>query len=389
MSVAAISRTPSFTKFREDLLQKLLAELPGRRAEITEGQQLPADIVQQLREIGIYRAMVARRFGGNECSPVDFLDVIERISAVDASTGWVASFGFSSIYLSALPLSTLEVMYSDGPDVIFAGGIFPPQTARRVEGGLEVSGRWSWGSGCTGADLIGVGIKVEGNDAKGGLPLIAVMPAASVAFDRNNWNVNGMRGTGSHDMIVNGVVVPEEWTFVRGSQSSLETPLFRYPSMALAAQVLAVVGLGAARGALDYLVEIAGGRGSITGAPVIADRDFVQSGLAKAEANLRSARAYFYDSTRTAFDALETGNELSLNDKVMLRLSASHAARVSADVCSDVYRITGTTGIYSDNEIGRKMQDALVVPQHAFLSEGTYTSAGRCLLGLQPFPGFP
>lgn len=370
-------------------LEDLLVNLPDRHEEIREKQQVPDDIIAALRNIGVYRALVAREFGGMEVSPTTFLRLIERISAVDASVGWVASFGFSAIYLSALPVSTLKEMYAKGPDVIFAGGIFPPQSAVPVEGGLEVNGRWSWGSGCTGADVIGVGIKVDKGEQQGALPLIAVMPASKVEIDKSHWNVNGMRGTGSHDMVVEGVVVPEEWTFVRGGPSSLEGPLYRYPAMALAAQVLAIVAIGAARGSLDHVIEIAGGRGSITGAPKLAERAFVQTDLAKAEAKLRSARAFFYEATNDVYETLLADGEVTQEQRVMLRLASSNAARIGADVCTDMYRITGTTGIFSDSVIGRKMQDAMVIPQHAFLSEGTFTSAGRCILGLDPLPGYP
>lgn len=371
-----------------DALAALLEELPERREEIAALGKLPEDIVAKLRAAGIYRALVAKRFGGDEKSPAEFLEIIERISAVDASTGWVASFGFSATYLSALPVETLEKMYADGPDVIFAGGIFPPQAAKPVDGGLEVTGRWSWGSGSTGADLIGVGIRVEDGAETGGLPLIAVMPSNKVTIEEN-WNVNGLKGTGSNDMVVDGVVVPREWTFIRGGKSSLTEPLYRYPSMALAAQVLAVVALGAARGMLDHLLDIAAVRGSITGAPALAKRVHVQAALAKNEAALRSARAYFYASSEAAYEKLQSGEELCKADIVDMRLAASHAARVGADVCLDIYRITGTTGIFADNRFGQCLQDALVVPQHAFLSEGTFESAGQVMLGLPCAPGYP
>ncbi len=389
MNISQGKLSPEAGLLESPVLASLLESLPARGTEIRSAQQVPADIVERLREIGVYRALVAKQFGGMEASPVEFLKLIERISAVDACVGWVASFGFSAIYLSALPVATLEKMYANGPDVIFAGGIFPPQTATPVDGGLEVNGRWAWGSGCTGADLIGVGIKVDDGKQYGGLPRIAVMPAEKVTIDKGHWNVNGMRGTGSHDMVVEGVVVPEEWTFIRGGASNLASPLYKYPSMALAAQVLAIVGLGAARGSLDHVIEIAGGRSSITGAPNLADRAFVQTDLAKAEANFRSAKAFFYEVTADAYETLLSGAELTQEQKVMLRLASSNAARVGADVCTDMYRITGTTGIYTESEIGRKMQDAMIVPQHAFLSEGTYMSAGRCMLGLDPLPGFP
>lgn len=372
-------------------LDRLLLAVREQRETFSENQQVSADVVRLMREAGIYRAMVAKRFGGDEMSPASFLRLIETISQVDGSSGWVASFGFSAVYLSALPLPTLEKMYANGPDVIFAGGIYPPQRAVPVAGGLEVSGRWSWGSGSTGADLIGVGIKVENGANSGpyaGLPLIAVMPADKVTIERN-WDVNGLKGTGSHDMVVDKVVVPEEWTFVRGGASSLDTPLYRYPSMPLAAQVLSVVALGTARGALDCLIEMAGGRTSITGAPTLADRAYLQADLAKAEAALRSARAFFYEITEEAYDTLVAGDDLSIETRALLRLASTQAARVGADVAQAVYRLSGTTGIATNHPIARHLQDAMVVPQHAFLSDGTWQNAGRVLLGLDAPAGFP
>lgn len=367
--------------------ERLLETVRAKRAQFSSDQQISAEVVQLIRDAGFYRAMVARRFGGEQVSPTTFLNMVERLSEVDGSTGWVASFGFSAVYLSALPIATLEQLYADGPDVIFAGGIYPPQKALPVDGGLEVSGRWSWGSGSTGADIIGVGIKVEGGESNG-LPLIAVMPAAKAKIE-SNWDVIGLKGTGSHDIVVDRVVVTPEWTFIRGGRSSLDDPLYQYPTMSLAAQVLAVVALGTARGALDILIDIAGGRSSITGAANLADRPYFQTDLAKTEALLRSARAFFYEMTEEVYDTLVSGGALSVQQRALLRLASTNAARAGADVAQAVYRLSGTTGIASDHMIARHMQDAMVVPQHAFLSDGTWQNAGRVLLHLDPPPGFP
>jgi alkylation response protein AidB-like acyl-CoA dehydrogenase len=106
-----------------------------------------------------------RAFGGDEKSPVEFLRLLETIAVQDGSAGWVASFGVSHMYLASLPAKTLEQVYADGPDVVFAGTIFPPIPAVRVEGGYRVTGRWPFGSGSTGAELIGVGIRDEGGSA--------------------------------------------------------------------------------------------------------------------------------------------------------------------------------------------------------------------------------
>jgi indole-3-acetate monooxygenase len=376
---------------RANALAALLDAVRTRRAEFEAQQQISDDVVGMMKAAGIYRALVARRFGGDEVTPMEFLRLIETISMADGSAGWVASFGFSAIYLSALPIATLQSIYAEGPDVVFAGGIFPPQRALPVAGGLEVSGRWSWGSGCSGADLIGVGIKVDGAAAAGsagGLPRTAVMPRARATIVKN-WDVNGLKGTGSHDIVIDKVVVPEAWTFVRGGASSLDTHLYRYPTMALAAQVLAVVALGVARAALDDISAMAGGRTSITGAPALADRAYVQIGIAEAEAALRSARAFFYESTEQAYAALAGRETLDAAARNLLRLSSSHAAKVGSDVAQSAYRLSGTTGIFTQNSIAQRFQDALIIPQHAFLSEGTWQSAGRVLLGLDTPPGFP
>jgi indole-3-acetate monooxygenase len=344
-----------------------------RRAEFEAQRQISDDVIEMMKAVGIYRALVARRFGGDEMPPGDFLRLIETISQADGSAGWVASFGVSAIYLSALPVATLESIYAKGPDVVFAGGIFPPQKAVRVEGGLEVTGRWSWGSGCTGAALIGVGIQVEGGGATDRLPRMAVMPREKVRIVRN-WDVNGLKGTGSHDMAVDKVVVPESWTFLRGGPSSLDTPLFRYPPLALAAQVLAVVGLGVARAALDEIVAIAGDRPSITGAPPLAERPYLQAEIARAEAELRSARAFFYEATEQAFATLLAGDPLDLQRRALLRLSGEprRAGRRGR-------RPDGLPGLWHDRHLhrppdrpalpGRARRPAAHVPSGGHLAE--------------------
>lgn len=370
-----------------DPFEKMLEAVRVHGPEFDDAQEVSADVIALMREAGIYRALVAKRFGGDEVSPAGFIRMIERIAQVNGSAAWVASFGHTAAYVTALPLETLAEIYANGPDVNICGALFPPHGAAAVSGGFRVSGRWKFGSGTPAADLVGVGIKAEGLD-HGGLPRMAILPRGKVSIVRN-WDVIGLRGTGSHDVVVDNVVVPKEWTFIRGGPSSLDAPLYRYPVMSLAAQVLAVVGLGVARAALDRITEMANGRGSITGAPVLADRAYVQNDIAQAEAALRSARAFFYEVTEDAFAILQAGDDLPIEKVNLLRLASTHAAAAGVDVAQTAFRLSGTTAIYKDHPIARSLNDALVVAQHAFLSAGTWQSAGRILLGLESAPGFP
>ena len=369
-----------------DALAPLLADIRARRKEFERQGYISQDIIERFRSLGVYRALVARRFGGTEMDPASFCKLIETISTADGSAGWVASFGIGAVYLSSLPVETLEKLYADGPDPIFAGGIFPPQPAPRVDGGLKVTGRWSWSSGCMGADVIGVGIMPQGGLGKE-LPRMAVMPRARAQVVPN-WDVSGLQGTGSHDLVVDGVVVPEEWTFVRGGGSSLETPLYRYPALSFATQVLAVVALGLARGAIDELVHMATGRTSATGAPNIGDRVYVQLEIAKCEADLRGARAFFYEAIDTVWSVLLADGQPTAEEISLLRLSATHASRVGADVARRIQMLTGMTGVYESSPIVVQVRDAQMVPQHAFVGEITYQNAGAILFGKDPLPGY-
>lgn len=365
--------------------ERVLAETARRREEFDEKRYVPKDMIAEFKRAGIYRAGAPKRFGGDALPPAEFLKRIERISQVDGSAGWVASFGSSLVYLAALPIETQAELYAHGPDVAFAGGLFPVQPAESVEGGFKICGQWKFASGCKGADVLGVGIKVAG-EQHAGRPRTALLRPEQVEIV-DNWRVVGMRGTGSHDLRVDGAVVPEGWTFVRGGEPTVDEPLFRYPTIAYAAQVLAVVGLGVARSALGLVIE-QGGRSSFTGAPKPAERATYRIALGKSEAELRSARAFFYEATEEVYATVESGAPASPEQVSLLRLASAHLAKVSFEVVCSAYQLGGIGAVAESSPLQRHLRDASVVPQHAFLQEGMYDGAGAVLAGVQPFPGY-
>ena len=366
-------------------IEPMLAEIRERRAELHKLGHIPQDLVAQFQSLGLYRAFVPEQFGGSGMDASTFLRLIESISAADGSAGWVASFGFATKYLSSLPADTLAEVYRASPDVVFAGAVFPPQTAIAEKEGYRVKGRWGFGSGSMGASLIGVGIKTNGEG--GGLPRMAVMPREQVRIEEN-WDVIGMFATGSHDLVVDDVFVPEHYTLVRGAAPSIDTAAYRYPSMAMAAQVLAIVGAGIAREAIDELINM-GTKQSITGAPTMSERPSVQIALAQMEAQLCSARAWFFEETDRVWDLAASGAEIKKIDTARLRLASTHIAKTGADVTRRAFEMSGTTGIFTSHPLSRLLMDALVVAQHAFLNDGTWQSGGAALLGLGTPPGYP
>lgn len=386
-----MTRTPEPTADRDVACRatltfaEVLEHVAEHRAEFTEKRHVPRDMIEEFKQVGLYRAATPKQFGGDALPPAEFLRLIERISEVDGSAGWVASFGCSGVYLAGLPLGTQAELYADGPDVVFAGGLFPVQPAEQVDGGFRVTGHWRFASGCKGADFLGVGIGV--GDSSSGKPRTAVLRPEQVEIVEN-WDVVGLEGTGSHDLKADGVVVPEEWTFVRGGGALVDEPLYRYPTIAYAAQVLAVVNLGIARAALDHTLRVGAGRAGLTGAPKLADRAYYRIAVGKAEARLRSVRSFFYEVTEEVYQAVAGGTPATAEQAGLLRLAATHAARVGFDVVRDAYTLSGTAAINADHPMQRYLRDASVVPQHAFLTEATYDGAGAVLMGGPAFPGF-
>ena len=159
--------------------------------------------------------------------------------------------------------------------------------------------------------------------------------------------------------------------------------------MALAAQVLAVVSLGTAREALEFLKSDAAQKASITGAPNPGARPYVQADLARAEATLEGARAHFFDTVETGWDELLTTGNVSPDMRVKLRLVATQAAHDGAEAARQAFVLGGSGVMMAGHPLGRCMVDAACVAQHAFMGAGTWTSAGAAMFGQDTPPGYP
>jgi len=364
----------------------LLEEVVARREEFKKQRHISQDIIKKLQDIGLYEAFVPKALGGNPISPTEFMKLIERLSIADGSTGWVASFAFSTKYLCSLSKATLKEIFGNTPNLVFAGATFPIQPAKKVDGGIIVNGRWPFGSGCMGASLVAVGVSVPGKgDAV--FQQMAVIPASQITIDET-WNTIGMSATGSHDIVVEDVFVPDHMILLRDAPSSLDAPEYRYPTITLAAQVLAVCGLGTARAAINHILAVGQKSKSITGAPTLGDRVNVQLHIAECEAKLQAARSWFYEATDRAWESILAGDDITREQNLALRLSASHAARTGADVARVCFEMAGTMGIFHKNPMSQFLTDSMVTAQHAFLTEGSFINAGKVMFDHPYIPGY-
>ena len=368
-------------------LDAVIETVAARREEFERLSHVPRDVIALFKQAGIYRAGTPRRFGGDALAPTAFLDMIERIATADGSAAWVASFGSANVYLAALPLDTQAELYASGPDQVFAGGLFPVQPAQPAPGGWRVNGTWKFASGCKGRlarrrhRRAGCAGRRAEQAAHGRVP-------RGRRRDRRELERGRHAGHRQPRPARGRPLRARSVDLVRGGEPTVDEPLYRYPTVAYAAQVLAVVNLGLARAALDVVNRMSGGRQTTTGAPRLADRAYYRIELAKAEAQLRSARAFFYDATDGVWQSILAGNPVTPDQVSLLRLAATQIAREGASVVERAYRLGGTAAIYRTHPLQRLLRDAMVVTQHAFLGEGNFDGAGAVFTGVTPFPGY-
>ncbi|MFJ9587981.1 acyl-CoA dehydrogenase family protein [Streptomyces acidicola] len=368
----------------DDMWGAVLAELAERRPEFHSQGYIPRDFIEKFIPLGVYRHATPMQFGGEVIPPHEFLKIVERIGRVDGSTAWVVGFASSNTYLGALPVDTQAEIYKDGPDIVAVGGLYPMQKAERTSTGFRVSGRWKFASGSMAADYISVGLLDE---SAGGKPRAALVPASKVTIVQD-WDVSGMRASGSFDTVVEDVEIPLEWTFIRGGEPLIDEPLFRYPLIGYQAQVHAAIGLGVAQGALDY-AQRAGSYRGITGAPPVGERAYYRTEFAKAFVALQSARSHFLDVAEEVWEMVSAGEAVSPAEKARIRLSAVNMADTSSRIVHDLSKVSGAAIINNSHPLNLIRLDAQVPQLHASLSQHMYDDAGAVLLGLEPTtPGF-
>jgi alkylation response protein AidB-like acyl-CoA dehydrogenase len=208
------------------------------------------------------------------------------------------------------------------------------------------------------------------------------VPASDVVITEN-WDVVGLRGTGSHDWSVDGALVPVDRTLDLLGGPAVETgPLYRFPLFGLLSLGIAAVSLGLGAAALDALAELAGAKTPSLQRRKLAERGTVQADVARATAALRSARSYVFDAIDRAWQTAVGGAEPTIEERADLRLAATHAAHTVVDVVTTAFTLGGGTSVRNDSPLPRLLRDAHVVTQHLMVSPVTYEPVGRVLLGL-------
>ena len=369
-------------------LAPLLPELAARAAEMEEVRRLPADLAAKLAATGVFRMVVPRSVGGIEARPREIVEAVETIAIANASAGWCAMIAATTgVNAAYMPGEVAAAVYSD--PLTITGGAFAPTGRAVVEGdNFRVSGRWQWSSGSANCTWLCGGCTIWEDGEMRRLPSGApdarmmVFPASDAVL-HDTWQVMGLRGTGSGDIEVADIVVPQDRAVSLVAGRVYEPgPLYKFPAFGLLAMGVAAAALGNARGALDAFAALAAVKKNQGSARVLAERATVQAAFAEAEAGWRAARAYLLAEVDRVWAIAEGEGAIPDADRAALRLACTFATRTGAEICRTVYDLGGGAALFDTSDLQRRFRDAHAITQHILTAPATWELTGRVLLGL-------
>ena len=354
--------------------------------------EAPPEVLEAMYDAGMFRLLLPGAFGGAELRPADYIQCVEAIAMGDASVAWCMNQGsgcsMSAAYL--VPEVAAEVF---GPrNAVLAWGQLRGSKAYVVDGGYRVTGAWAFVSGGRHATWIGGHCHVVERDGSircgpDGSPIERTMllPKAVMTM-RNDWQVIGLRGTGSDTFAVEDVFVADDHSLCRDTEEERRETgtLYRFATTNMYAAGFAAVGLGVARAMLDDFVELARAKTpSMAGMP-LRDNARVQFNVALSEVRLTSARNHLIQILRDAWDAVTVAHPMTMEDRVRIRAAATYAIHTARDVTEMVWSESGATAIFEANPFERRYRDMHTVTQQAQGRSAHLEAVGKWMLGGDP-----
>ncbi|KXX59093.1 acyl-CoA dehydrogenase family protein [Rhodococcus sp. LB1] len=357
--------------------KELHALIASHLAGNDERGQLADEVVDALHDAGIFGMWVPRELGGFELPPIESLELVESLAYSDPATAWVVmaialATGTGGAYLDSEAAAQL---FSRERTPTIAGQGTRPGKAVPVDGGYLLSGEWSFASGIKHATHIHTAAIVEGT----GEMLIFVLPTEE-AILVDNWDVMGLRATGSLDYSIDGVFVPRTHTHrVTETVPVTGGALFSLGISNFALIAHSAWAVGVARRLLDELAAQAQARKGRAGQ--FSSSDSFHEQYARAEALWRGSRAFLFEQWCLLEQTVERGETTTVRDDTLRRLAMTNATEALHEIAAFVYKSAGTSALRS-GIIQTIFRDTHAGTQHASSSPAVVQNLGRELAGL-------
>ncbi|KAA0969565.1 acyl-CoA dehydrogenase [Aureimonas fodinaquatilis] len=385
------SSSPPDYKELQGRANELVPTLMERAAHVEELRQLSPENVADLHSTGLFRMLQPRAIGGSE-SPYQSLITIGAILARGcASTAWnLTNISSHHWMLAMFPEAAQNRIWDEDPDALIGSSfIFPAGKVKRAPGGYLLSGRWPFSSGvdvCEWNMLSGI-LREEGK-----APDYRVFLVHRSAYEIiDTWHTTGLKGTGSKDVAIDEVFVPEEMTVSAADLKGGPTPgshihaspLYRIPVFALFPAILSGVGLGNAEAALDEYTDRSSTRSSSYTGLKLGELQSTHIRIGVSGARLAASRRTMLDICDTATYNAEKGSIEDIQTKLAYRRDLAYATTLCTDVVDEVVTASGGAALYLSNPLQRRFRDGHGVAAHIAFSLDAATAAfGRVAVGM-------
>ena len=354
--------------------------LAAHSSDSESHRQLAPEVIAALTRQGACNLFLPRSLGGEEVDPVSCALITEELARHDTAAAWFVMVANSPRLMAASwPQALVESLWLNTPHrLVAASGHSVLHGEDCGDDQLRISGRVGFSSGCHFADYIAAPTLV------GDERLMSLIPAKECRIE-DDWDVLGMRGTGSNSVLVDSVVIPRASTAeiavqLNVANSYYDSPLYRCPGRVLFATYVPI-SLAVAGQALDALNELAQTKTPAAANGLLRERQIAQLKFGKALANLRAARGYFLDALREAWERAVRGETASDAQRADLYLAGTHGVQASAETVRLVADAAGTSVIYEQGKLARLVRDMEVLRHHGFASENRYASVAQQMWG--------
>lgn len=374
------------------ITDEFVARLAERAEEAERLRRLPAATVSDFRQTELFRLLLPARFGGLQASFPELLQPIRRMAHGCASSAW--TLGFYALHnwmLSLFDPRAQEEVFASGP-VLAPAPLAPTGRGVPADGGVRVTGRWSWATGAMDADWMIVGALIERAD--GIDPVLVVLPADRVEVV-DTWHTAGMRGTGSHDLVVDDVFVPEHRLVavadIYGGTApgalAHGVPTYRWPMVPALALTASMPVLGAAERVTELFAERLGGRVLAYSGVAQKDQPAAQIRLGEARVRLSALRALIA-ATADEIEAIAvSGGRVSRSVRADARLAAARTVHECRAIIADLLEAAGASAHFLSSPLQRAKRDVDIAAGHVVFDYDTSRElAGALAIGAKISP---
>lgn len=384
-----------------EVLERITKAAPTLSAESAESDRigrLTGLAAKTLKDTGLVRLLQPKEFAGYESHPNDFFEATMAVGRVSGSAGWVAGVvGVHPWEIAMMDPRLQEEIWGDDPDTWTASPYAPFGRATRVDGGFLFSGQWPYSTGTDHSQWVILGGIVLGDDgAPTDLPDYRhfVIPRADYEVVEDSWNVMGLEGTGSKDVRMKDVFVPEYRVVehVKMCESGYVDrqpgkPLYQLGFGVVFSAAIGAATIGIAEGALAAYQDLAAKRVSAGG--VVAKSDPHQAAAhASAAADIAASRSHFLTEMAALYDHVCAGGTVTLSQRLTFRRDQVRASRRAVDAVDSLAKIAGSGSVWLRSPFQRFWRDLHVAHTHVCnVSELIYEAWTAHHFGGEPTPG--